>query len=120
MDYTDDAAMFMFTRGQSRRIDACLEGARASFLTAPAFALPGALPAAQPAPAAAAPAVAAPPDQAPAPAPAEEPAEEPAESEVVRLRQEVERLRRDYQRAESILDTIRAALKGHDSAPDGG
>ena len=41
MDYTDDAAMFMFTRGQSRRMDACLEGARASFLSAPAFALAG-------------------------------------------------------------------------------
>ncbi|GGL00170.1 hypothetical protein Ppa06_68810 [Planomonospora parontospora subsp. parontospora] len=34
MDYTDDAAMFMFTRGQSKRMDACLEGARASFLVA--------------------------------------------------------------------------------------
>jgi hypothetical protein len=116
MDYTDDAAMFMFTRGQSRRIDSCLEGARASFLTAPAFALPGALPAAQPVPAAAAPAAAAPLDQAPAQAEAEE----PVESEVVRLRQEVERVRRDYQRAESILDTIRAALKGDDSGPAGG
>ncbi|MET3143600.1 UNVERIFIED_ORG: hypothetical protein ABIB19_003811 [Arthrobacter sp. UYEF10] len=29
MDYTDDVAMFMFTKGQSRRMDACLEGARA-------------------------------------------------------------------------------------------
>ncbi len=34
MDYTDDAAMFMFTLGQSKRMDACLDGARASFLTA--------------------------------------------------------------------------------------
>ena len=41
MDYTDDAAMFMFTEGQSRRMDACLDGARASFLMAPAFALTG-------------------------------------------------------------------------------
>ena len=32
MDYTDDAGMFMFTLGQSRRMDACLEGPRASFL----------------------------------------------------------------------------------------
>ncbi|MFB4313878.1 zinc metalloprotease [Actinomadura sp. 21ATH] len=31
MDYTDDAAMFMFTQGQSTRMRACLEGARASF-----------------------------------------------------------------------------------------
>ncbi|MET3206018.1 hypothetical protein ABIB17_001960 [Arthrobacter sp. UYEF6] len=36
MDYTDDVAMFMFTKGQSRRMDACLEGARASFLAAAA------------------------------------------------------------------------------------
>ncbi|SDL95757.1 zinc metalloprotease [Nonomuraea jiangxiensis] len=32
MDYTDDAAMYMFTRGQATRMDACLEGSRASFL----------------------------------------------------------------------------------------
>jgi Pregnancy-associated plasma protein-A len=34
MDYTDDRAMFMFTQGQSARMDACLEGARASFTVA--------------------------------------------------------------------------------------
>jgi hypothetical protein len=34
MDYTDDAAMFMFTTGQSLRMSACLEGPRASFLVA--------------------------------------------------------------------------------------
>ena len=34
MDYTDDAAMFMFTTGQSMRMSACLEGPRASFLVA--------------------------------------------------------------------------------------
>jgi Pregnancy-associated plasma protein-A len=34
MDYTDDAGMFLFTRGQSTRMDACLEGPRASFLVA--------------------------------------------------------------------------------------
>jgi hypothetical protein len=32
MDYTDDAGMFMFTKGQSVRMSACLEGPRASFL----------------------------------------------------------------------------------------
>lgn len=34
MDYTDDEAMFMFTRGQATRINACLDGERASFLVA--------------------------------------------------------------------------------------
>ncbi len=32
MDYVDDQAMFMFTQGQRERMNACLEGARASFL----------------------------------------------------------------------------------------
>jgi len=32
MDYTDDAAMFMFTHGQAARMAATLDGARASFL----------------------------------------------------------------------------------------
>ncbi|MFJ3670713.1 zinc metalloprotease [Streptomyces sp. NPDC090106] len=32
MDYTDDAAMFMFTQGQVARMDATLEDARSSFL----------------------------------------------------------------------------------------
>jgi hypothetical protein len=31
MDYTDDAAMFMFTEGQAARMDATLDGARSSF-----------------------------------------------------------------------------------------
>jgi hypothetical protein len=34
MDYTDDVAMFMFSKGQSTRMNACLEGTRASFLVA--------------------------------------------------------------------------------------
>ncbi|WP_207400938.1 zinc metalloprotease [Actinomadura roseirufa] len=34
MDYVDDAAMFMFSKGQGERMNACLEGARASFLVA--------------------------------------------------------------------------------------
>ncbi|WP_240979552.1 zinc metalloprotease [Streptomyces sp. HNM0574] len=33
MDYTDDAAMFLFTKGQATRIDATLDGVRASFTT---------------------------------------------------------------------------------------
>jgi hypothetical protein len=32
MDYTDDAAMFMFTDGQVTRMNACLAGPRKSFL----------------------------------------------------------------------------------------
>ncbi|MEO3807532.1 zinc metalloprotease [Sphaerisporangium sp. B11E5] len=40
MDYTDDAAMFMFTRGQATRMNACLEGERASFLVAPESRVP--------------------------------------------------------------------------------
>jgi hypothetical protein len=34
MDYVDDSSMVMFTAGQIARIDACLEGPRASFLQA--------------------------------------------------------------------------------------
>ncbi|WP_207934199.1 zinc metalloprotease [Actinomadura sp. KC06] len=56
MDYVDDAAMFMFTLGQRERIDACLEGARSSFVVAslqPSAAQPAApaQPAKQPVPA---------------------------------------------------------------------
>ncbi|MBT2206489.1 MULTISPECIES: zinc metalloprotease [Actinomadura] len=55
MDYVDDRAMFMFTQGQSERMDACLEGARASFVVAHHTGAPAAQPAAaQPAPAKAA------------------------------------------------------------------
>ncbi|GAA2527925.1 zinc metalloprotease [Pilimelia columellifera] len=32
MDYTDDAAMVCYTKGQVERMDACLEGARSSFI----------------------------------------------------------------------------------------
>jgi len=34
MDYVDDRAMFMFTAGQLVRVNACLDGPRASILTA--------------------------------------------------------------------------------------
>jgi ABC-type taurine transport system substrate-binding protein len=34
MDYVDDAAMFMFSRGQVTRIEACLQGPRATLVTA--------------------------------------------------------------------------------------
>jgi hypothetical protein len=118
MDYTDDAGMFMFTNGQSRRMDSCLEGARASFLAAPAFALPvaqpGAAPAAQPAPAAAgSAAVTAPPQAQPQ-------AQAGDDSELLRLRQEVEQLRQDNQRAMLLLDGIRTAFNSATAARTGG
>jgi hypothetical protein len=118
MDYTDDAGMFMFTNGQSRRMDACLEGARASFQVAPAFALtssqPGTAPAAQPASTAAGSAALA----APAAAPPQ--AQSGDDSELLRLRQEVERLRQDNQRAMMILDGIRTAFNSATAAHTGG
>jgi hypothetical protein len=118
MDYTDDAAMFMFTNGQSRRMDSCLEGARASFLAAPAFALPpaqsGSSPAAQPAPTASGPAAMA------APAQAQPQAQAGDASELLRLRQEVERLRQDNQRAMLILEGIRTAFNSATATRPGG
>ena len=114
MDYTDDAAMFMFTNGQSRRMDACLDGARASFLAAPAFALPAA-----PAPSGTQPAAAGN-GTAAAAAPAPAPAQEQDNSEVFQLRQELERLRQENQRTMLILDGIRSALNGVTAAPAGG
>ena len=124
MDYTDDVAMFMFTQGQSRRIDACLEGARASFLAAPAFALTGAGTGPAPAAPVPAPAAAAAPG-APAPtltAPAQEqaPEQEQGDGELLRLRQEVEQLRQDNRRALFILEGIRAALNSDSVSPTGG
>jgi hypothetical protein len=100
MDYTDDAAMFMFTTGQSQRMDACLEGARASLLVAPREPL-------------AAPAT----DAAGAPAGTPEPVPDlpratPAKGEVKRLQQEVEQLRSEYERLAAILDGVRAAFGG--------
>ncbi|GLW08325.1 zinc metalloprotease [Microtetraspora sp. NBRC 13810] len=34
MDYTDDRSMYMFTKGQAERMDACLAGPRSSFVPA--------------------------------------------------------------------------------------
>jgi hypothetical protein len=114
MDYTDDAAMFMFTQGQARRIDSCLEGVRASFLAAPVFALSaaqaGPSPAAQPAPAATPRSGMVVTGNAPA----------QGDGEVQMLRQEIEGLREDYQRMTSILDNIRAALGSAPANPAGG
>ncbi|WUI00708.1 zinc metalloprotease [Spirillospora sp. NBC_00431] len=58
MDYVDDDSMFLFTQGQRERVNACLEGARASLLVArqAAPAAQAAQPAKQPAAAGAAPA----------------------------------------------------------------
>ncbi|SLJ96609.1 zinc metalloprotease [Arthrobacter sp. P2b] len=100
MDYTDDAAMFMFTKGQSRRMDACLEGARASFLATPAFALPGAAATAAPAQSG--------------------PEQKQEDGDVLQLRQEIERLRKDNERIQSILDGIRGALNSAATASTGG
>ncbi|MEV0388888.1 zinc metalloprotease [Nonomuraea sp. NPDC050643] len=43
MDYTDDVAMYLFTKGQSTRMNACLEGARASFLVGQGVSAPAAM-----------------------------------------------------------------------------
>ncbi|GAA3688452.1 zinc metalloprotease [Arthrobacter ginkgonis] len=103
MDYTDDDAMFMFTPGQSRRMAACLEGARASLLTAPVFAL-SATGAETP--------VAVPPRPEAAPQAAPAAAGQAGDGELQALRDEVERLREDYRQLTSLLDGIRAALNG--------
>jgi hypothetical protein len=83
MDYSDDVAMFMFTLGQARRMDACLENSRASFL------------AAQP---------------APADASASGPPRAAVGDDVATLRQELDRLREENQRLTSVVDGIRAAI----------
>jgi hypothetical protein len=103
MDYTDDVAMFMFTSGQAKRMDASLEGARASFLVAPRGA---------PAPPSAAPA-----DTSHA---LTAPASTQSDGELAGLRQEVDRLRADYLRLATILDGIRAALGSDPAGPSAG
>jgi hypothetical protein len=101
MDYTDDAAMFMFTRGQSTRMDACLEGSRASLL----------IPKVHPAPV---------PEAAAAPAgepqSAATPAAAQADGDVQMLREELARLRADNRRLSTIMDNILAALSGPGTA----
>jgi hypothetical protein len=92
-------------------MDACLEGARASFLAAPAFALTGdgagPAPAAPPAPNVAVPA-------------SDSSSHGQGDGELLRLRQEVEELRRENRRTRLILDGIRAALVGDNANPAGG
>jgi len=109
MDYTDDDSMFMFTSGQSRRMDACLEGDRASFLSAPAFALSaeaGVSPIAPFVAGEAAPQAAA--------------GQAEGGGELQALREEVQRLREEYQGMKSLLDTLRAALNGESVIRKGG
>ncbi|GAB5079137.1 zinc metalloprotease [Arthrobacter sp. AD-310] len=125
MDYTDDAAMFMFTNGQSRRMDACLEGARSTFLASPAFALasPPAV-AAQPSHGGTGPSFTGPVPVAAGHAAQQETQEQAPEhaqdnSELLQLRQEVDRLRRENQQTRTILEGIRAALNSA-TAPTGG
>lgn len=78
MDYVDDDCMFMFTQGQHERINACLDGPRASFVVARQAA-----PVAQPAP-------------TPAPAPAKQPAGVPGQNgDVEKLLHDSERLTKE-------------------------
>jgi hypothetical protein len=93
MDYSDDVAMFMFTLGQAKRMDACLENSRASFLVAPRAPVTPA-----------------------GPAGVSEPVEPLSEvdGDVARLRQEVDRLRRENERLTTVVDGIRAALARSD------
>jgi hypothetical protein len=112
--------MFMFTKGQSRRMDACLDGARASFLTAPAFALTGGGTGTGPsAPQAAAPALA---DAAVGAAAQAVPAQAQSsgDEELLRLRKEVEQLRQDNRKAMMILEGLRAALNSDNVNAAGG
>jgi hypothetical protein len=81
-------------------MDACLEGARASFLATPAFALPGAAATAAPAQSG--------------------PEQKQEDGDVLQLRQEIERLRKDNERIQSILDGIRGALNSAATASTGG
>lgn len=87
MDYTDDVGMFMFSVGQSQRMDACLEGARASFLAAPARQVRLVTPA------------------APGPGQADD-------SSGTEQQEVVDRLRDENRRLAAVLDDIRAALEG--------
>lgn len=89
MDYTDDVGMFMFTLGQSKRMDACLENSRASFLVAqPALTTP---PAAT--------------DESASGAP-----QPRADDDLATLRHELDRIRRENQRLTTLVEAIRSAL----------
>ncbi|QNE14466.1 hypothetical protein [Pseudarthrobacter sp. NBSH8] len=122
MDYPDDVAMLMFTKGQSRRMDACMERARASFLAAPAFALTRAGTGPAPASTTAAPTV--------TPSPHPSTPELAAGPRLLRLSPTgkgscsvsgtVERLRQDKHNAMLMLDDIRAALNGDSVNTTGG
>jgi hypothetical protein len=95
MDYTDDAAMFLFTQGQSTRMDACLEGPRASFLVA-SPAAPVTTGAAAPSPV----------------APVTEAVSESVQGDdqLHQLLVEVSQLRSDYKKVFEILAEIRTAV----------
>lgn len=112
MDYTDDAAMFMFTHGQSRRMDACLEGPRASFLTAPVFALPNGQTVSSLAATSA--------STAPSRAASAIPEQLKGDGQARELQQKFEQLRQNYQRVMSTLDRIRTALNSAPTIPAGG
>ncbi len=117
MDYTDDVAMFMFTNGQSRRMDACLEGARASFLSPPAFALTGGQPGSGAADAGPTkPKV----GTAEMAAPERSQAQAGDDAELLQLRREVEQLRQDNHRAMLILDGMRTAFNTASATSTGG
>ena len=96
MDYTDDAAMVMFTRGQSRRMDACLEGPRASFFAATSLST------------------------APKPATSAAPGQAQGDGPGQDLQQQLERLREDSQRVASTLNRIRTVLDSVPTTPAGG
>jgi Pregnancy-associated plasma protein-A len=91
MDYTDDVAMFMFTQGQSTRMDACLEGPRASFLVAtPAVPITA--------------------SAATSAGPAQSAATVSGTYQIDRVLAEVSELRNDYKELAEILAEIRTAI----------
>ena len=123
MDYTDDAAMFMFTEGPVEA-DGRMPGWCPGFLPdgtgiRPDWRRDGGCPAAPSAPPAAAPAPALAGQAMAAPAPAT-PAQASGDTELLRLRKEVEQLRRDNRKALMILEGLRAALNSDNVNAAGG